>query len=268
MLIAEYVALHFLSLFKISTRFFIFVQTPGAFPHHGCAMAIVGLLREGFNGWRSWVSSSLYVGPRFDGPISIQIAKLLAQDDFGKKLRKSVKKRFLELWKDNFRLVRLLAKHEKSEIAVKRTKSHVQLLFRFWKLLYEFVKKRRQWSEYVPIAFYRWSFVRRLRLRLGLPLRKKEQTPLQIRKEWRRWVWEEYRRHEERMIKLWLQLGIATLEWNAKLDREIRNNSRKIILEEFMDLPHLEEIEKQIQFKLEREIEKNLQDRIILSETD
>ena len=35
-----------------------------------------------------------------------------------------------------------------------------------------------------------------------------------------------------------------------------------------MDLPHLEEIEKQIQFKLEREIEKNLQDRIILSETD
>ena len=82
--------------------------------------------------------------------------------------------------------------------------------------------KRQHWHDYVPIAFHRWLFVRKLRLRFGLKLRGRESPHFQIRREWRLWV---------RKSVNWLILGT---EYIAKLDRDLKEKLRKRPLKNLM----------------------------------
>lgn len=155
--------------------------------------------------------------------VSCQIAKLLAADDFGKKLRTIACQKQFERWKSSVRLARVLG----SMLAKSSTRSKIslQLFVALWKALLREAQKRQHWHDYVPIAFHRWLFVRKLRLRLGLKLRGRESPHSQIRREWRLWV---------RKSVNWLVLGIATLKYIAKLDRELTEKLRKIFLKNVM----------------------------------
>ena len=151
--------------------------------------------------------------------VSCQIAKLLAADDFGKKLRTIACQKQFVRWKASVRLVQSLAKSST------RSKISLQLFVALWNGLLQVAKKRQHWHDYVPIAFHRWLFVRKLRLRLGLKLRGRESPHFRIRREWRLWV---------RKSVNWLILGIATLKYIAKLDRELAEKLRKRPLKNLM----------------------------------
>ena len=159
--------------------------------------------------------------------VSIDLTGLLAQDDYFKKLSGH----YFRSWRNKLRLLRRVATLHaaKKKLAFEIWKDATDQEWNKMRRLSIRVhrkqqEERRRNSYFVPIAFQRWCFVRRLRLQLELPL-PLAWTPLQIKKEWRLWV-RDNRKLEKKMDNLWLQLGTATLKYIAKKENKIRKNIR------------------------------------------
>ena len=127
--------------------------------------------------------------------------------------KESYKDKFLtfvfKLWKGNLRLVGLLARRQEPN---KRTKCTFELLFVFWKmhreltLLQEMGTRKRQqeeaehqqqWQHYIPIFFRIWAFVIRFCFLKTSQEASNELNRLEIKKQWRLWVKEEFKKERK-----------------------------------------------------------------------